>query len=291
MIVPRPGAEGKGAAGRESTGLVRTSGLAGSSNRDGNLRSWGRLEEFCPFPRLPRPGAQQGTSSASTFTRSRSPFASWQFRPFKVVVEATASYVWFVELVEPPAEKVVLANPKKLRVIAESTQKTDRLDAQVLTEFLVLDMIPESYQPTPRLRQHRALVRHRQYLQGRMTSVRSKIRHILSNSNADRKALLPIRRRSPVDRSLVARGARRQWLQGCLPDGYQPQCPPSPCYRFERRNQGYSSYWNASPFCSPGDLYGVPGTPVQTDMPSNRFRNHDSNRGSGQIQTRRHSPT
>jgi hypothetical protein len=33
------------------------------------------------------------------------------------------------------------------------------------------------------------LVRHRQYLQGRITSVRSKIRHILSNSNADRKDL------------------------------------------------------------------------------------------------------
>ena len=112
-----------------------------------------------------------------------------QFRPFKVVVEATASYVWFVELVEPLAEKVVLANPKKLRVIAESTKKTDRLDAQVLTEFLVLDMIPESYQPTPRQRQHRALVRHRQYLQGRITSVRSKIRHIVSNYNADRKDL------------------------------------------------------------------------------------------------------
>ena len=112
-----------------------------------------------------------------------------QFRPFKVVVEATASYLWFVELVEPLTEKVVLANPKKLRVIAESTKKTDRLDAQVLTEFLVLDMIPESYQPTPRQRQHRALVRHRQYLQGRITSVRSKIRHILSNSNADRKDL------------------------------------------------------------------------------------------------------
>ena len=74
-------------------------------------------------------------------------------------------------------------------MIAESTKKTDRLDAQVLTEFLVLDMIPESYQPTPRQRQHRALVRHRQYLQGRITSVRSKIRHILSNSNADRKDL------------------------------------------------------------------------------------------------------
>jgi transposase len=112
-----------------------------------------------------------------------------QFRPFKVVVEATASYLWFVELVEPLAEKVVLANPKKLRVIAESTKKTDRLDAQVLAEFLARDMIPEAYMPTPRQRQHRRLVRYRQYVRGRLTSVRCKIRHILSDYNADRKDL------------------------------------------------------------------------------------------------------
>jgi transposase len=112
-----------------------------------------------------------------------------QFQPFQVVVEATASYPWFVDLVEPWAEKVVLAHPKKLRVIAESTKKTDRLDAQTLAEFLVLDLIPVAYQPTPRQRQHRALVRHRQDLQSRMTSVRSQIRHLLSNSNADRNDL------------------------------------------------------------------------------------------------------
>jgi transposase len=111
------------------------------------------------------------------------------FRPFKVVVEATASYLWFVELVEPLAEEVVLANPKKLRVIAESTKKTDRLDAQVLAEFLARDQIPRAYMPTPRQRQHRRLVRHRQYLRQRMTSVRCKIRHILSDYNADRKDL------------------------------------------------------------------------------------------------------
>jgi len=112
-----------------------------------------------------------------------------KYRPFKVVVEATASYPWFVELVEPLADEVILANPKKLRVIAESTKKTDRLDAQILTEFLVLDMIPRAYQPTPRQREHRTLVRHRQFLQSRITSVRSKIHHILSNYNADRKDL------------------------------------------------------------------------------------------------------
>jgi transposase len=50
-------------------------------------------------------------------------------RPFRVAVEATASYEWFVTLSEPAADKVVLANPKKLRVIAESVKKTDKLDA------------------------------------------------------------------------------------------------------------------------------------------------------------------
>ena len=91
---------------------------------------------------------------------------------FHAVVEATASYEWLVRLLEPLAERIVLAHPKKLRVIAESTKKTDRLDAQVLAEFLARDQIPRAYMPTPRQRQHRALVRHRQYLRGRMTSVR-----------------------------------------------------------------------------------------------------------------------
>ena len=112
--------------------------------------------------------------------------------PFEAVVEATAGYDWFVQLIEPLATRVVLANPKKLRVIAESTKKTDRLDAQVLAEFLVRDMIPESYMPTPRQRQHRGLVRHRQYIRDRMTSVRCKIRRILGDYNADRKDLFSI---------------------------------------------------------------------------------------------------
>jgi transposase len=114
-------------------------------------------------------------------------FRAW--RPFKVVVEATASYSWFVEALEPLAEDIVLANPNKRRVIAESTKKTDRLDAQILAEFLARDMIPRAYMPTPRQRQHRALIRHRQYLQGRITSVRCKIRRLLADSNADRKEL------------------------------------------------------------------------------------------------------
>ena len=104
---------------------------------------------------------------------------------FQVTVEATSSYEWFVQLVEPLADRVVLAHPKKLRVIAESTRKTDKLDAQVLAEFLSLDMIPRAHRPSPRLREHRALVRQRQYIQRRITSAKNRLRHLLSHYNAD----------------------------------------------------------------------------------------------------------
>jgi transposase len=100
--------------------------------------------------------------------------------PCQVVIEATACYEWFVSLVEPLVDRVVLANPRKLRVIAESTRKTDKLDAQVLAEFLALGMIPESHRPSPRVREHRALVRHRCFLRRRTTSVKNKLRWILA---------------------------------------------------------------------------------------------------------------
>jgi transposase len=132
-----------------------------------------------------------------------------QFQPFKVVVEATASYYWFVELVEPLTEKLVLANPSKLRVIAESTKKTDRLDAQVLAEFLGRDMIPQAYMPTPRQRQHRVLVRHRQYTQGRMTAAKCKLRRILSDYNADRRDLFAASNKREYTKQLALSDADR----------------------------------------------------------------------------------
>jgi hypothetical protein len=48
-------------------------------------------------------------------------------------------------LLGPLAEKLVLAHPKKQRVIAESRRKSGRLDAQVLAEFLALDMILQAF--------------------------------------------------------------------------------------------------------------------------------------------------
>ena len=108
---------------------------------------------------------------------------------YEAVVEATASYEWFVKLIEPTAARIVLAHPGKLRVIAESKKKTDRLDAQTLAEFLAFDEVPQAWRPTPRVREHRTLVRLRAYCQGRMTSAKNKVRWIVANYNADRPDL------------------------------------------------------------------------------------------------------
>ncbi len=121
--------------------------------------------------------------------------------PHEVVVEATVGYEWFLRLVEPHARRAVLAHPGKLRVIAESTRKSDKLDARVLAEFLALGMIPEAHRPTPRVRDHRALVRHRHFVQQRITATKSKIRRVLWDYNADRPDLFTRRGQERLDQT------------------------------------------------------------------------------------------
>ena len=108
-----------------------------------------------------------------------------QLGPFRFVVEATSSYEWLFQLLAPLAEHGVLAHPGKMRVIAESFRKSDKLDAQVLAEFLADGRILPSYRPTPRQRDHRRLVRHRVTVQRRIGAIKCRIRHILADHNAD----------------------------------------------------------------------------------------------------------
>ena len=110
-------------------------------------------------------------------------------RPFRAVMEATAGYEWLWRLLEPLAEEVLLAHPKKLRIIAESCTKTDKIDSLKLAQMLVQDAIPRAYRPSPREREHRTLVRGRGRTQQRITSLKCRLRHLLAGHNADRKDL------------------------------------------------------------------------------------------------------
>lgn len=108
---------------------------------------------------------------------------------FQFVVEATAAYEWLVQLIEPLAQEWVLAHPGKMRVIAETAKKTDKLDAQTLAEFLALDMIPKAYRPTAREREHRVLARYRVQCRQRVSRLKCQIRYLASQYNADRRDL------------------------------------------------------------------------------------------------------
>lgn len=108
---------------------------------------------------------------------------------FQAVIEATAAYDWLAELLDPLAQRVVLAHPGKMRIIAESKRKSDRIDARILAEFLALEIIPQAHRPTPRQRELRTLVRQRQWLKQRRTSLRCQVRSLLARYNLDRKDL------------------------------------------------------------------------------------------------------
>jgi transposase len=105
--------------------------------------------------------------------------------PFQVAVEATAAYEWFLKRIERWANRIVLVHPRKMRIIAESRRKSDRLDAQILAEFLAADELPEAWRPTPRVREHRALVRQRDYFRRRISGVKCRLRNVLAHYNAD----------------------------------------------------------------------------------------------------------
>ncbi len=105
--------------------------------------------------------------------------------PFCAVVEASATYEWLWELLEPIAERLVLAHPAKVRVIAESTNKNDKVDAGFLAWLLSMDAVPEAHKPSPRQREYQNLCRLRVYLVRQAAKVQVKIRHIFANRNID----------------------------------------------------------------------------------------------------------
>lgn len=110
--------------------------------------------------------------------------------PFEFAVEASGSYEWLVNLLAPLAQSWVLVNPSKFLLIAKTTKKTDRHDAQQLAEFLALGMLPKSYYPSPKEREHRQLARYRAQCRRRINQLVCRIRQVATRYNADCADLL-----------------------------------------------------------------------------------------------------
>jgi transposase len=66
----------------------------------------------------------------------------------KAAVEASGITPWVCQLLKDLKVKVIVANPNRVRLIAGSIKKTDRVDAKILAEVLRLGGMPEVHQPS-----------------------------------------------------------------------------------------------------------------------------------------------
>jgi transposase len=109
-------------------------------------------------------------------------------KPSKVTMEACWNWGVLHDLLETleNVEEVILSNPAKNRIIAESMHKNDRFDAFCLATLLRGDFISRVHVPSREVRGKKNLVRQRQWLARVRTMVRNRIHSLI-----DRHPLLP----------------------------------------------------------------------------------------------------
>ena len=88
--------------------------------------------------------AQNPSSPPMTFGRGHGALRS---KEDVVVVEATGNAASVAAVIAPQVKKVVIANPKQVRVIAHAKIKTDTIDASVLAQLYASGFLPEVWLP------------------------------------------------------------------------------------------------------------------------------------------------
>jgi transposase len=74
------------------------------------------------------------------------------------VVEATRNWTVMFDLLEPICDEVLLANPLKVKAIAEAKIKTDKIDATILSHLLRTDLLPTAHVPSASAREMRQVL-------------------------------------------------------------------------------------------------------------------------------------
>ena len=96
-----------------------------------------------------------------------------------VVVEATGDAAAVVEVLSPHVGRVVIANPKQVRLIADAKVKTDKIDAAVLARLYAGGFLPEVWVPDARTEAMRRQVTRRTQLVRQRTRLKNIVQSIL----------------------------------------------------------------------------------------------------------------
>jgi transposase len=100
-------------------------------------------------------------------------------RPWTGAMEATLFSDWVHDYLAPSAAALKMGHPARMRAIATSKKKTDRLDARTICDLLRCDLLPPAFVMPPQLRQLRRVLRYRNLLVRASVQMQNKIAGLL----------------------------------------------------------------------------------------------------------------
>ena len=105
--------------------------------------------------------------------------------PCSVTFEATMNWGWLYEILEtiPGIERIVMANPLHVRLIAAAQVKTDKVDARKLAQLLRANLLPASHIPDRATRVRKEVLRQRTFWVRQRTKVRNRIHRLLGSQH------------------------------------------------------------------------------------------------------------
>lgn len=99
------------------------------------------------------------------------------------VIEATWNWQFMYDLLSEHCEKALLAHPQKVKMIAEATVKTDKIDAHTLAHLARTGYLPLAYAAPREIRELRQLARHRSKMVADRTRHKNRIHATLARRN------------------------------------------------------------------------------------------------------------
>jgi transposase len=123
-----------------------------------------------------------------------------------VALEATTVWEHYYNAAESTGASVVISNPLKTRLIAETSLKNDRVDSEDLAQLLRLNALPTAFAPPHDLRVLRRLARDWVFFQRKLVAMRN---HTYSTL---------LEKGIPYSERLLSRKMQREVLRGRYPE-------------------------------------------------------------------------
>ena len=93
----------------------------------------------------------------------------------KLIVESSSTTNWIANMFA--GYDITVAHPAKVRLIAQSVKKTDKIDAHIIMDLYKKDYLPKSYLPLREVRDARDLCRDRSLIVGQRIATINKIKY------------------------------------------------------------------------------------------------------------------